>query len=68
MQILFGMKTVLFDDFSVFQMDGLVRKLGDRRLVGDYDHCVVALLTEALQKIADDVAVGGIQITGRFVC
>ena len=62
------MKTVLFDDFSVFQMDGLVRVLCDRRLMGDNDHCMVALLTEALQKIADDVAVGGIQITGRFVC
>ena len=66
--MLCGMKTALFDDFSVFQMDGLVRVLGDGRFVGDDDHCVVALLAEALQKIADDVAVGGIQITGRFVC
>ena len=66
--MLCGMKTALFDDFSVFQMDGLVRKLCDRRLVGDNDHCVVAFLTEALQKVADDAAVGGIQIAGWFVC
>lgn len=66
--MLCGMKTALFGDFSVFQMDGLVRVLCDRRLMGDNDHCMVALLTEALQKIADDVTVGGIQITGRFVC
>ena len=66
--MLCGMKTALFDDFSVFQMDGLVRILRDGRLMGDDDHCVIALLAEALQKFADDTAVGGIQITGRFVC
>lgn len=48
-------------------MDDLVRILGDGGLVGDDDHRVVALLAEALQQIANDLAVGGIKIAGRFI-
>ncbi len=48
-------------------MDDLVRILGNGGLVGDDDHRVVALLAEAFQQIANDLAVGGIKIAGRFI-
>ena len=58
---------MLIGDSAVFQMDDAVRIVGDGWLVGDDDHCVVSLLAETLQEVADDVAVGGIKIAGRFV-